>query len=72
MKEENRLLTAAAPSGEVRYGYDPLGRKVSRTVNGATTRYVYDGERMVMETDGGNNPGVRLTHQDFIGGKKEI
>ena len=36
----------------ITYGYDGLGRRVRRTVDGVTTRYLYDGEDLVMEMDG--------------------
>jgi RHS repeat-associated protein len=35
------------------FAYDPLGRRSTRTVNGLTTRYVYDGVQAIAElTDG--------------------
>jgi len=42
---ENRLTSA----GAVTYGYDVLGRRISRTVSGATTTYVYDGPHIIAE-----------------------
>ena len=46
---ENRLTTA----GSVSYAYDWLGRRVSRTVSGGTTTYVYDGGQIIAEYNGG-------------------
>lgn len=45
---KNRLI---AINGVVSAGfrYDPLGRRVSKTVNGVTTNFVYDGANVVQE-----------------------
>ena len=50
---ENRLL-AVKQSGTpvVSYDYDALGRRVSKMVGAATTRYCYDGDQVVAEYDG--------------------
>ena len=39
------------PSGTVTYAYDSGGRCISKSVGGATTYYVYDGEDVAGETD---------------------
>ncbi len=51
-------LVAVARAGrpEVVYGYDPLGRIATRTVAGRTTRFVYEGERLLAEV----GPGARV------------
>ncbi len=51
-------LVAVARAGrpEVRYSYDPLGRWATRTVGEATTRFVYEGERLLAEV----GPGERV------------
>ena len=36
--------------------YDPLGRRASKTVNGTTTQFVYDGLNPVQELDGASPP----------------
>jgi YD repeat-containing protein len=41
--EENRLRSAVGSGNTVAYEYDPLGRRRSKTVNGAVTRFVSDG-----------------------------
>ena len=50
-------LTAA---GSAQYGYDSLGLRVERNTGATTRRFVYDlsgsRPRLVMETDGSNNP----------------
>ncbi|MBE5041102.1 hypothetical protein [Ructibacterium gallinarum] len=35
------------------YTYDVTGCRQSKTVNGETTRHIWDGDNMVYETDGG-------------------
>jgi len=37
---------------DVTYGYDGSGRRVRKTVNGVVTRYLYDGQHVVAETNG--------------------
>jgi RHS repeat-associated protein len=45
-----RLTGASLPGGQtVGYGYDALGRRASRTVNGTTTSFLYDGEEVVLD-----------------------
>ena len=36
--------------------YDPLERRAAKTVNGATTQFVYDGLNPVQELDGASPP----------------
>ena len=50
---ENRLIQASTGSGTVTYTYDPLGRRLSKTVNGVATRFLYDGDEVIAETDSG-------------------
>ncbi len=49
----NRLARhVRAPSGDSStYAYDATGRRIARTVDGAVTRYVYDGWQVVEEQD---------------------
>jgi RHS repeat-associated protein len=52
---ENRLSKVTMPDGKVvEYGYDPMGRRVRRTVNGASTYYVMADEDMIAEYEGGS------------------
>jgi RHS repeat-associated protein len=45
-----RLTKVTLPNGQtVSYGYDALGRRNSRTVNGATTQFLYDGLDVVLD-----------------------
>ena len=52
LNARNRLLGI---SGGVtaNFAYDPLGRRVSKTINGVTTSYLYDGNDVVAEIGGG-------------------
>ncbi|HST47712.1 RHS repeat-associated core domain-containing protein [Jatrophihabitans sp.] len=45
-------LTGIAGGVTASFSYDPSGRRLTRTVNGNTTGYVYDGPNLVQETDG--------------------
>jgi RHS repeat-associated protein len=63
---ENRLRTARVAGTSISYDYDPLGRRVGKTVGGTTTRYVVDGDEEIAELNGSgqvqrrfvNGPGV--------------
>jgi hypothetical protein len=39
-----------------------LGRRIEKVANGQTTRYVYDGEDILLEADGSNVLQARYTH----------
>jgi RHS repeat-associated protein len=54
---ENRLTHAviASPQGEAIYTYDPFGRRISKTVNGVVTKFLYDGDQIIAEYDGSDN-----------------
>ncbi|MBW8042153.1 MAG: hypothetical protein FVQ85_19435 [Planctomycetes bacterium] len=48
---ENRLMTANASGLSITYSYGPLGRRISKTVGGETTYYIYDGDQVICEYD---------------------
>jgi len=52
---ENRLASASAvpgwPGGS--YQYDALGRRLSKTTGGLTTRFIHDGDQVVAEYENG-------------------
>lgn len=50
---ENRLLTGTAPTA-VTLTYDPLGRLLTSTASGTATGFVYSGDDLVGEYQGGN------------------
>jgi RHS repeat-associated protein len=52
---ENRLVSAkrtAAPAVTATYGYDPLGRRRTKTVNGVVTRWLSVGDQEIAEYTG--------------------
>ncbi|HNK51158.1 MAG TPA: RHS repeat-associated core domain-containing protein [Nitrospira sp.] len=44
------------------YRYDGLGRRIEKVANGQTTRYIYDGEDILLEYNGSNVLQARYTH----------
>jgi YD repeat-containing protein len=49
--------------GTVSYGYDAFGRRVRRTApDGSVTRFLYDGDDLLMELDGAGNPIREYTY----------
>jgi RHS repeat-associated protein len=51
-------LTAIAGTNSASFGYDALGRRVSKTVNGTVTQYLYDGLNPVQLLNGASPPAV--------------
>jgi RHS repeat-associated protein len=50
----DQLVEVLRPDGRnVAFTYDPLGRRTSKTMDGRTTRYVWDGEILVHEVSEG-------------------
>ena len=47
--EESRLTSASGTLLTATYGYDALGRRIRKTVNGTKTLYVHDGEQILQE-----------------------
>jgi YD repeat-containing protein len=55
--EANRLSQVRAADGTTvlaGYTYDALGRRITATIGGTTTRYYYDGQTVIEERDGGD------------------
>jgi RHS repeat-associated protein len=49
---EERLSKVEGPDGLVaEYQYDPLGRRIAKTVNGRTTKFLWDGGSLLREVD---------------------
>lgn len=71
-----QLARVVSPGMDVTYGYDGQGRRVRKTVNGVTTRYLHDGQHVVAEVDATGNvlrqytyyPGVDRPHSLRTGG----
>jgi len=51
-----------AACGREHVRYDPLGRLHQTTINGQTTRFLYDGDALVAEYDGAGNVLRRYVH----------
>ena len=54
---ENRQILytdVSTPTNNASYGYDALGRRVSRTVNGVVEKYLLDGANVEADYDGSN------------------
>jgi RHS repeat-associated protein len=61
-----RLTQVTLPSGqEVSYGYDALGRRISRSANGVTTTFQYDGEDVVIDRESGGSAYDHLNGLDI-------
>ncbi len=50
---ESRLITSRRGSNTATYTYDPFGRRLTKTVNGVVTRFLYDGDEVIAETNSG-------------------
>ncbi len=49
----NKLVRIQAPGFDAAFAYDFMGRRISRTLNGQTVNYVYDGRQAIGEMRGG-------------------
>lgn len=59
----NRLRTIHRPdSSTVTYRYDPFGRRLSKTVSGLTTWFVWNGDQLVAEYEGSGDRSVRYAY----------
>jgi RHS repeat-associated protein len=59
----DRLVAVTLPGGgNLSYRYDALGRRIERNADGVVRRYVYDGDKLVQEFDGGNNLLASFIH----------
>lgn len=60
---ENRLVRIDFPDLTfAAYRYDGVGRRIEKDVKGTITRYIYDGEDILLEYDGLNTLLARYTH----------
>lgn len=48
----NQLISIAGPSGTASFKYDALGRRIEKSVNGASTGFLYDGAQAIAELKG--------------------
>lgn len=58
-QDENNLSTHTLV-----FTYDALGRRASKTVDGFTQNYLYDGQDIIAITDTDNNPVSIITHDE--------
>jgi RHS repeat-associated protein len=56
---ENRLLTESATGISLALAYDPLGRLQQSVINGTTTQFLYDHDRLVGEYPASGNTPLR-------------
>ncbi len=49
---QNRLKGVVTPSQTISYTYDAVGRRVTKTIDGVTTYFVYDGNQLLGEYNG--------------------
>ena len=64
---QDQLIQIDRPdSTTVTYKYDGLGRRIEKNVAGTITRYVYDGEDILLEYDGTNTFVARYSHGDQV------
>jgi RHS repeat-associated protein len=61
----NRMVAISGPGISASFQYDPLGRRVSKTISGTTTSFIYDGENPVQEVQGGAVLANLLTGLDI-------
>lgn len=52
---QNRLIGIQGSGLTATFRYDALNRRVEKTLNGQSVRYVYDGPQAIMEITGGQN-----------------
>jgi YD repeat-containing protein len=53
------VTTRAGVTTTASYGYDGFGRRVRKTVNGVTTRYLHDGDHLAMEVNESGTQAMR-------------
>ncbi len=66
---ENHLVSATGAFGSVTYTADAFGRRSKKVLNGTTTRYVYDGDQLLEET---NNAGLQQAEYVYGPGIDEV
>jgi RHS repeat-associated protein len=56
----DRNQLSATSAGSASYAYDGLGRRLSKTVGGTTTKFLYDGANVVQEQNSSNTAAANL------------
>ncbi|KAF6682662.1 RHS repeat protein, partial [Pseudomonas sp. EKM23D] len=53
---QHRLIEITRPNGQTaRYRYDPFGRRISKTVDGLTTEFFWQGDTLIAEHQAGRH-----------------
>jgi RHS repeat-associated protein len=64
---ENRLKKdSSAPSSVITYGYDAIGRRIAKTINGNTLKYTYSGAAQIEERSSSNVLLNRTVFTNFL------
>ena len=63
---ENQLTSALMGKNKVLYTYDAFGYRTSKTVNGKTTNFIWDGDQIVMELNEKAKVKKRYFHGDSL------
>jgi RHS repeat-associated protein len=59
---ENKLVEVRKPGMIAKYTYDALGRRMSKTVNGETKKFGYDGNDLILEMNSQDSIIADYTH----------
>ena len=51
----NQLIKTTVKDKKISYSYNGEGYRVSKDINGQTTNYLYEADKVILETDGANN-----------------
>jgi RHS repeat-associated protein len=62
MIEEYSTISSSTPVSVSSYIYDGLGRRVAKNVDSVITKYLYDQEDILLESDDNDNMLARYTH----------
>ncbi|MEN6318470.1 MAG: RHS repeat-associated core domain-containing protein [Syntrophaceae bacterium] len=60
--DENRLVQIVRGGDTIIYAYDPLGRRIAKSVNNVVTWYVYDGNAILAAYDSSGTITARYAH----------
>ncbi|HEV7781510.1 MAG TPA: RHS repeat-associated core domain-containing protein [Chitinophagaceae bacterium] len=64
---ENRLKKdSASPASVLTYGYDAVGRRITKTINGVTLKYTYSGAAQIEERSSSNTLLSRSVFTNFL------
>jgi RHS repeat-associated protein len=59
--DENRPTSITYPTGTDSFLWNALGQRMRATLNGTVKRYIYDGDRVLEQTDDAGNVAARYT-----------